>query len=207
MNVTTGCLEGWRRELVAGGASIPGVVGFITIFSGFHPVAIGATLGGIGLFLAFALVIMYLTGALWPANGSHEQPDRDDVVDIEVPTELLGGDPTDDACVSVPLESVCLRSVPSSIVFLVDTSLPVRMAVSLVGSREPVGSAIVRAEYTIALDVRWIPLEGSSTIMTREFPISTIPSWVILTRLRLRNCSPIRVLTHSAQYNPGFSEG
>lgn len=64
MNVTTGGLEGWTMAIVAGGASILGVVGFVAAFSGFHPVAIGATLGGIGLFLAFALVIMYLTGAL-----------------------------------------------------------------------------------------------------------------------------------------------
>ena len=73
MNVTMAGLEGWRKELVAGGASILGVVDFVAAFSGFYPVVIGATLGGIGLFLSFAHVIMYLTGALWPAKGSHPE--------------------------------------------------------------------------------------------------------------------------------------
>lgn len=64
MNVPTRGLEGWRMAIVAGGASILGILVFVAIFSGFEPLAIAAAAAGIGLFLGFALVVMYLTGAL-----------------------------------------------------------------------------------------------------------------------------------------------
>ena len=64
MNVTTGGLEGWTMAIVAGGASILGVVGFVYLLSGLNLMTTAFFAIDIGIFLVFSLVVMYLTGAL-----------------------------------------------------------------------------------------------------------------------------------------------
>ncbi|MFB6224589.1 MAG: hypothetical protein ABEH86_13075 [Haloarcula sp.] len=97
-----------------------------------------------------------------------EQSNRDEMVDVRIPTEIGGVSPTQHARVAVPFKRLLAHRLPSRTVLPHATAAPVWVAIAGERVREPLGVTLAATEEYFALYLTRISLDASVTDITRD---------------------------------------
>jgi hypothetical protein len=121
-------------------------------------------------------------------------------------SDLIGRRATDHTLVSVAFECPPAHAVPPRPVGVRAASLPVGVALTFEGFREPVVATLVTAQRYLAGDVARVPFDRSVTDGAVRLDLSTTPAWMFFP-FDDRWVAPVRLLYTVRTVQPFFVRG
>ena len=114
-----------------------------------------------------------------PVVGPVEETDRDDVVDVRVPSDGLGRRTTDHALVVVAFECLPAHAVPPRPVVVGSSAKPIGVTLAGEFLRESLREAVPVAQGSLSSHVTRVAFDGITTGCAFEFDLPTSPPWVV----------------------------